>query len=177
MSVHRNFAVGLRLRRQAYRQAGEAGGLCVHGLVNRSWRCAWKAGAAAADWASIDAASALFDLSSGCSGLLWVALVALVALGCSGCSGLLVAATIVPTVMLLGRRFSSDEGGDGPSRARRSSDEAGDGPTGVRRSSRHALAGAVGEEIEWVEADATMTGTVPWRRQTMVGALPQPDSV
>ena len=35
-SVHRDLGVGLRLRRRVIRQAGEAGGLCAHGLVNRS---------------------------------------------------------------------------------------------------------------------------------------------
>ena len=52
----RNLGVKLWLRRQAYRQAGEAGGLCIYGLVNRSWRCAWKAGAAAMSWSVVDEA-------------------------------------------------------------------------------------------------------------------------
>ena len=94
----RNLGVKLWLRRQAYRQAGEAGGLCIYGLVNRSWRCAWKAGAAAMSWSVVDEAYWVdWDLDSFFGPRLLAVVVAMLCL-----------------VLLMGPEYSSDEAGDGP---------------------------------------------------------------
>ena len=91
----------LRVRRDCVRRAGECGGVSTHGCPNKSWRAAWSPRAAVQmNWCSAE-----YNLLTS---------VVIVNLVPALLASAVVYADDPPLVKLMGRKYSSDEAGDGP---------------------------------------------------------------